>query len=153
MKLEIKTYKCFKTKKYFRDSNLFFIYNGTNVKNSVKIDQKLKKLNLKYYKVYNTLTRKVLDKSIYKNFQHMINSLVLVIKPDNSNNSILTFKSLLKLDDSLKLVVLKIENNIFTISKTNSSLQLNYKNSNLLFFKTLKTSLKNIYKLTQKSSK
>ena len=147
MKLKIKNYKYLKVKKYFKNSNFFLIYNGTNVKKFIKTDQKLKKLNLEYYKVYNTLTKKALNKSIYRNFKPLINGLSIVLKL-NKNFTNLTFKDFLDLDDSLKLVGLKINNKIYTVSTINSSTEFNYKNNNLAFLRFLKVCLKVSYKIT-----
>ena len=152
MKFKIKKYKYHKIKNYFKKSRLFFIYNGTNVKNSVKIDQQIKKLNLQSYKIYNTISKKVLTKSIFKNFMCTINSSLFLIKIKNNGFSV-GFENVLFLDNSLKLVLLKMNNNLFNISKLNFKFLLHYKNTNLLFLKTLKTYLKKVLELTKKISK
>lgn len=152
MKFRIKKYKYYKIKKHFKKSSIFFIYNGTNDKNPVKIDQRIKKLNLQYCKLYNKITQKVFSGSVFKNFRHTINGLLFIIKIKNNGFSV-GFQNLLFLDNSLKLVLLKMNNNLFNISKLNYKLILNYKKSNLLFLKTLKAYLKNPLTLTKKISK
>lgn len=152
MKFKIKKYKYYKIKKYFKKSSIFFIYNGTNVKNSVKIDQQIKKLNLQYYKLYNKITNKVFFESVFKNFRYTINGLLFLIKIKNNSFGV-CFQNLLLLDKSLKLVLLKMNNNLFNISKLNYKFLLNYRNTNLLFLKTLKSYFKNVLKLTNKVSK
>lgn len=152
MKFKIKKYKFYKIKKYFKKSSIFFIYNGTNVKNSVKIDQQIKKSNLQYYKLYNKITQKILSESVFKNFRCTINGLLFIIKIKNNFTS-LSFQHLLFLDKSLKLVLLKMNNNLFNISKLNYKFSLNYTKTNLLFLKTLKSYFKNVLKLTKKISK
>lgn len=152
MKITIKKYKYLKIKRYFKNSNFFLIYNGINVKNFIEMDQKLKKLDLEYYKVYNKLTKKVLKDSIYKNYHSLTSSLIIIIKPKFKSTN-LTFNDAFNLDDSLNLLALKMNNKIYTLSKINLSLQLNHKNDNLLLTKVLKSQLKLPYKLTQKVSK
>lgn len=152
MKISIKKYKYLKIKKYFKSSNFFLIYNGINVKNFIEMDQKLKKLDLEYYKVYNKLTKKALKNSIFKNYHALTNSLIIIVKL-KSRSTNLTLNDFLNLDDSLNLLAIKMNNKIYTILKTNSSLQLNYKNDNLHLLKVLKSQLKLSYKITQKVSK
>lgn len=152
MEITIKKYKYLKIKTYFKNSNFFLIYNGTNMKNFIEMDQKLKKLDLTYYKVYNKLTKKVLKDSIYKNYHSLASSLIIIIKPKSKFTN-LTFNGYLSLDDSLNLLAIKVNNKIYTLSKINSSLQLNHKNDNLILTKVLKSQLKLPYKLTQKISK
>ena len=152
MEISIKKYKYLKIKKYFKNSNFFLIYNGVNIKNFIEMDQKLKKLDLEYYKVYNKLTKKVLKNSIFKNYHALTNSLIIIVKL-KSRTTNLTLNDFVNLDNSLNLLAIKMNNKIYTIFKTNSSLQLNYKNDNLLLLKVLKSQLKLPYKITQKVSK
>ena len=152
MEITIKKYKYLKIKRYFKNSNFFLIYNGINVKNFIIMDQKLKKLDLEYYKIYNKLTKKVLKNSIYKNYHSLTNSLIIIIKPKSKFTNLI-LNDFLNLDDSLNLLTIKMNNKIYTVSKLNSSLQLNYKNDNLILMKVLKSQLKLPYNLMQKVSK
>ena len=78
MKFELKSYKLQKTKNYFQKKQIFFIYNVSNLNSTswLKTEQVFHNYNLKYYKVYNTLSKKFLEKSIFKNTTSLINSSI-----------------------------------------------------------------------------
>ena len=146
MKFKIKKFKYLKVKNYIKDIDCFLIFNGTNTKEFVKMNQILKNLNLKYYKISNTLTKKVLNKSIYKNFKPLINSLIILLRFNNNN---LNLKQLLNIDNSLKFIGLKIHNKIYVNAVLNilTVKNINYTYANLAFLKLLKTCLKITFKI------
>ena len=148
IKFKIKNYKFLKTKNYFKSLNTFLIYNGTTIKNFVIIDQKLKKLNLKHYKISNSITKTILCKSIYKNFKSVINGLIIILT-SNDNRNEFVLKQLLKISNSFKFIGLKIHDKIYIKSILNPMLlkKLNYNNTNLIFLKLLKTYLKTTLKI------
>ena len=142
MKLKIKNYKHLKIKNYFKNYKFFLIYNGTSSKSFALKNQKLQKLNLTSYKISNNIAKKVLNRSIYKNFKPIINSLVIFLKSRNnySNN---TFNQLQEIDNSFKLVGLKINNKIYIKSFLSIILKkFNYNETVLTLLILLKTCLK-----------
>lgn len=147
MKFLMKYYKYKKIEKYLKYTKFFLLYNGTNVKNSIKITQKLKALDLHCDKTYNTLMKFFLKNSIFVNFQQLISCLITVVK-FNSKNTNLTFQSFLKLNEFLYLIAIKINNKCYIISKIPFFLQLDYKKDHLIFLTLLKMYLKTFYKLT-----
>lgn len=148
MEFQAKHYKYYKIKNHLKVSNFLLIYNGACIKSFIKINQKLKKLDLHYYKVCNALMKKALKKSIYKNFRFLINGLVMVIKPKNINTNI-TFTKFLDLDGSLYLITIKINNKFYHTCKIKHLLNLNFKNNHAILITSLKTYLKLPFKLTE----
>lgn len=140
MKLKIKKYNYLKVRKYLKNSRLFLVYNYANTTNFLKIDQKFKALNFKYFKISNVLAVKAFKDSIYENFKVIINGPIVLVK-QKSIFSNLTFKLLVNLHEFYKLISIKVGDKIYPTSKIHSSFQLNYKNDNLLLLKSLKKSL------------
>ena len=87
MKFNLKTYQENKTKQYLKDSKLVVLSTNANKKshNWVITEQELLKLKLRYYKIYNKTTKKIIKDSIYSNFVNIIGSTFFFLKPANNN--------------------------------------------------------------------
>jgi hypothetical protein len=85
-----KRYKIIKTKNYLKNNNLFLFFSGINQNSTdwIKIEQKLKNLNLNYYKIFNRTSTQILKNSIFINTEPTINGITFFIKPANSNTTI-----------------------------------------------------------------
>ena len=73
--MKFKNYQFLKIKQYLKNNDILLISNGINQKalNWVKLEQGIKKMNLKYFKPYNKITKKVISTSIYFNYINLIN--------------------------------------------------------------------------------
>lgn len=136
MKFTVKNYKLTKIKNYFKKSNFLFLASTITPKNNIKTAQEFKKLNLNYYKLYNTVTKRVLINSIYHNYQSLINSLVMVAVP-HKNKSIKP-----PISDLIILLGIKLNNIIYSTNQIHSTVKFNYNEDYINVMKTLKFTLK-----------
>jgi hypothetical protein len=136
MKFSLKNYKLLKTKKYIKNTNLFFVINGinTNSKDSTKIQQELTKINFNCYKIFNKTSTKILEDSIYKNSKYVINGLVFFVKSKKHNK--IVKKTLFNNFESLKFIFLKIKlnNKIYSLNQLKNVNIFNYNKKKLLFY-------------------
>ena len=138
MKFTVKSYKLTKIKNYFKTSNFFFLANTITPKNNIKTAQELKKSNINYYKLYNTLTKRILKNSIYSNYQPLINSLVMIVIPQDNTN----IKP--RINELIVLLCVKLNNKIYSTDQIRSTIKFYYNEDYFNLIKTSKTSLKKI---------
>jgi hypothetical protein len=137
VKFTVKTYKHAALKICFKKFRFFFLYNTIIQKNNFKITQELKNLDLKYCKLYNTLTIIIMRNSIYRNYTSLINGLVMIVMPKTTLNlNILT-----QFKDIVTLVGVKINNKIYSIKQINLLIKFKYKKDSLNLVKTIRLSL------------
>lgn len=150
MKFELKTYKVFKTKYYLKQNKLFFFYAATslNIKSWLIVEQTLKKSNLNYYRLSNTLAIKTMKASIYSNFKQLIHSLTMLVSP--KSKTVLKLKRLIELEKVLTLLSVKSNNKIYTISQLKNLNSLNYNQTVLRLFQVFIIYLTYASKITQK---
>lgn len=149
MKFKLKEYKFSKIKNYIKVNDFFFIYNSNNLnlKDWISIEQEFKNLNLEYYKIYNTVSKKTLENSIYTNFKPLINGLVILIKPNAKTK--VQFQTFLNLNNVLVTVGIKLNKKIYNTTQLKNLHSLEYKTNMAILVKSLKTSLKIPYKYTK----
>ena len=149
MKFSLKDYKLLKTKKYIKNTNLFFVFNGinTNSKNSIEIQQALTKINFNCYKIFNKTSTKTLENSIYKNSKHVINGLIFFVKPEKDKK--ISKKILFNDFENLKFIFLKIKlnNKIYVFNQLKNVNIFNYKKKKLLYYQFSIVHLKYYYQL------
>jgi hypothetical protein len=134
MKFELKFYKVLKIK-YYLKKNYYFFFFATTSPNLIKwrlIEQALKKSNLKYYRLINSVTRKILKKSIYKNYRQLINSLTMFVYSEKT-----TVVKLKNIENSVTLLCIKLNNKMYSIAQLKKFNFFNYKTNILLFFQSL----------------
>lgn len=137
MKFSAKNYKINKTKNYIRTNNILFFFNGVN-KNSndwIHTEQNLKKINFKYYKVFNKTTKKALNDSIYNKASNTINGITFFIKPETSTKNLL--KNTIVKDLKLLLFILlaiKLNNKLYSANQLNKTNSVNYTDNKLLMY-------------------
>ena len=144
MKLELKRYKLKKTALYFQKKPVFFLFNVTNLnsKQWLKTEQTFFHSNLKYYKVYNTLSKIFLNQSIFLQFIPIMNgNLCFLSFKDDKKNSI-NIQELIKIDPSMAFLGLKLNNKIYSSVQLKTLSTLNYKNNIQILNKSLKKLLK-----------
>lgn len=135
MQLDFKSYKAIKTKNYIKKENIYFFFNGVskNSNNWIGIEQSLKTVNFDYYKIFNQMSRKILNKSLYKNIKWVMNSLTFLIKPKTNQLSkqilIANFESIL-----FNLLAIKINNKVYQMIQLKKNYSLEYQNNKKLIF-------------------
>jgi len=142
MEFELKNYKFFKIKHYLKKTHFFFFFNGINLnlKNWILIEQTLKKLKLKFYKIYNALIIKAIKNSIYENIKSLISGLIIILKPNSEN--LLKLKKLLTINPLLTLLSIKLNNKLYSIPQLKKIIFLDFKKNAAILYKSLKTYLK-----------
>ena len=148
MKLEKNNYKILKTKKYIKNNNFFFIFNGhVNTKNLTLAQQNFLKFNLNSYKIYNTLTKTILKNSIYTNYSFMVRGSMIFVTSMNKKID-LKIKKLIDYSNRFKLICLKLNHKIYSFLQIKSITNLNFKKNIFIFCTTIRRSLKmSTYKL------
>lgn len=141
MELELKTYKVFKIKQYLKKNKFFFFYATTslNLKNWILIEQILKISSLKYHRLFNTLARKTLKTSIYKNYTNIIHSLTMFVSPKPT--TALKLKKLTNLETVLTMLSIKLNYKIYSVYQVKSINLLNYATNVSIFVHSLVTYL------------
>ena len=114
MKLRIKTYKLSKTKKYFKNFSLIFIFNTFTFKSSAVFKQ----FNLNSHKLFNSATKNLLKKTNLKSFWSLPQCTTVLVWPKEKN----CFFS----NKNLKLAGIKLNNKIYIFSQLNYLIQNSY---------------------------
>ena len=155
MDYNLKEYQILKTKKNFKNNNLFFIYHSPKLhsKDWIKIEQKLKKLKIKHYKIFNGITKKVIKNSIYKNYYNTISGLILIIKPKYKLTEIKLENIKKELKTLFVLFSIKCNNNIYTVSQVSNLKIFSYNNETFSLHKILEKSIKKISYTFKNNSK
>ena len=147
MNKEFKNYKLYKVKRFLKNSPLIFFFHTLNLKtiNWIKIEQNLLKLNLKYYKIKNTLTKYVIKNSIFFNFSTIINGSICIIYPKNSKINDTDLQKLLKSTQTMPFLSVKLNKKFYSKEQIETLSTLDYKKNIKVLNKTLKTFLKTPY--------
>jgi hypothetical protein len=146
MKFTIKTYKFSKIENHFKQNNFFCVCNTKTTKNNIQTTQKLKKLNLKSYKLYKTLTQRIFKNSIYKNQKFLMNGLIVIVIPQTN----LTLNTLSQLNEIATTIGIKINNKIYSIDQLSSFINFKYNKDAANLLKTMKICLKPLKIITYK---
>lgn len=151
MEFELKTYKVFKIKYYLKKNIFFFFYTTTNLdlKNWLPVEQTLKKSNLNYYRLSNTLAIKTIKASIYTNFKQLIHSLTMFVEPQPT--TLLKLKILANLEKVLTLLSIKLNNKIYSMSQLENLIFLNYNFNILQLYQFFIIYFVSLFKITHKN--
>ena len=144
MKLLLKEFQRKKLKKNLIKNKVFFICNNTTISTEkfMRLEQKLKELNLSYYKVSNKLLKVFFKESIFKNYTNSISGPILFIEFRHLMNY-----HLLKILRELKIynvniLYLHFRHKIYSTNQIKDLSHLNYKKTMVSFQNTLKNLLK-----------
>jgi hypothetical protein len=147
MEFNLIDYKLFKMKYILKFTQLFFFFNSTRLKsrNWVLVEQALNNIKLKYYKVYNISTNKIVTSSIFRNGNKIVNGSTLLVSLNSKEANNINFPMTTKLITAHQLLTflsIKINNKVysnFQIERINFS---NYTRNLLTFCYTIKKNLK-----------
>jgi hypothetical protein len=156
VKFELKDYKLKKTKHYFQKTPAFLIFNVSNLnsKNRLKVEQTFFNYNLKYYIICNTLAKKIIKKSIFKNICLTVNGFTCFVHFDPKADSNLDPKKIKKLSSFMTFLGLKLNRSFYSLSQLDKVSTLNYKRNVSIFGNLLKKTIKlPYYKLNKEKSK
>lgn len=130
MQINFKNYKIKKSKDYLKKNSVYFFFKAPSksAKSWIVIDQNLKIVNLRYYKIFNKASKNTVKKSIYKNINETINGITFLIKP---KTSIISREILITNLESLcfNMLGIKLNNKIYQTMQIKNSVSLNYLNT------------------------
>lgn len=89
---------------------MLLFYNTITPKNSIRIMQELKRLDLNHYKLSNTMAKQILNSSIYQNYSSLISSFVMLIFP----NTTVKINKLKYFKNMVTFLGIKFNNKIYT---------------------------------------
>ena len=148
MQLLSKSYKILKTKNYLKENDLFLFLNSIsqNSCDEIIIEQNLKKINLKSYKIFNKTSKITIKNSLYQNSKELVNSITLFIKP--VYNFIEFKKSNLfnNFELFLNMLAIKINSKIYSMNQLKEIISLNNRDINFLLLQSNTTSSKMFFK-------
>lgn len=147
MKFGLKDYKLEKTERYFQKTPTFLIFNVSNLnsKNWLEVEQTLFNYNLKYHKICNTLAKKFIKKSIFKNIYLTVNGFTCFVHFDFMVNSNLNPKKIKRLSSFMTFLGFKFNQNFYTLPQLERVSTLNYKKNINSFNNLLKKTTKLFY--------
>ena len=154
--MKFKNYQFLKIKQYLKNNDILLISNGINQKalNWVKLEQGIKKMNLKYFKPYNKITKKVISTSIYFNYINLINGSFFFLA---QNNRTTLNKNLFKAEKleflKFRLLALKLNKKLYSIKQIQKINSLTYKKVISTFYQFLLINLKFSQTLIKSKSK
>jgi len=138
MDFNLKTYKRFKIKHYFKTINFFFFFHGTflNNENWIKIEQGFVTHELKYVRVLNKLMINTLKNSIFKNLVVLIHGPIILL---NNVNVKLTFKELENINPLISLLGFKLNNKVYSRKQIKNLKRMSYFENISIFHNSMKT--------------
>lgn len=152
MDFNLKDYQIVKLKKYFKNSDFFFLFHSAklNLNQWTYTEQNLKKLKLNYSKTLNGTTLTTLKSSIYRNLSAVICGFVLFMDL-NCKTTELDLKLLQSnLKPSFSLITVKLNNKIYSTSQLKGLNDLSYNKNIFNLHKSLDKYLKTSHVLTNK---
>ena len=142
MNFNLKTFKFLKLKKKFKKNSIIYICNTKNKSNFIKEMQYKHDLNLGFYKVNNSITKKCLKNSIFHNHLFLFSSFIMLAEVKNS------CINLDKIHKNNLITSTVINNKIYGYDeKLFSIISLNYENDQKNLLKVFKNSLKTFKKI------
>ena len=123
MFIKNKQYNYNRTKKLLNNTTMTFILNCDNLKSSdINLLQEVLLQNqVKHYKPKNNLAKKVLKDSVFLNIEFLLKGLVILVQPNKISNTVgIDIFNPSKLDKSLNLMCLVINNNVYSTNEVKS---------------------------------
>lgn len=149
-----KDYERIKLQKLLKTNDFFFLYHCSklNLNHWLYIEQKLKKLKLKYSKTLNSTALKLFKNSIYKNLTPIIQGFVLFVN-SNYRTAELRLNALQKdLKPSFELIAIKLNNKTYATFQLKGLKTFSYNRNVFNLHQSLDRYLKTTYLLTEKKT-
>jgi hypothetical protein len=154
MDFNLKSYRVLKVKNYLKNCDFFFFFHSAKLTSNewISIEQDLKKLKLKYYKVFNGTTLETINNSVYKNFNQIICGIVLFIEPRFKLTTLELDLIKRHLKPLFALLSVKLNNRIYAVEQLKGFKTFSYKQNMFNFYRSLEKGLKSTYVLTDNKS-
>ena len=142
IKNDLKNFKHYEIKNILKCEQLVLFFHSTNLNkiNYLKIKQKFYKNSLICKKIHNNITKLSFKRSILKHFDVFVHGSLCLIYPKKGYD--FNLKHITKLDKSMSVLGLKLNQRIYSQNQFNSISTLNYNNNIKILTKILKQSIK-----------
>ena len=149
MILNFKTFKIIKTTKYIKKNNLLiFAYGVNRLSNDwILTEQKLEKLNIKYYKIFNTFPQKLLNNSIFNYSTNFIGTTIFFLNLKNNDKNFEKYHIKELSSVLFYLLGIKLNNKIYSIEQLKNLNSLKHTENVLVFYKFCEASILKSYKI------
>ena len=152
MDFNSKNYQKIKLKNFFKTNGFFFLFHSAklDLNQWTQTEQALKKLKLNYSKALNGTLLKLFKNSIYANLSPVICGFVLFVNPSYKTTELEPNVVKQKLKPSFELILVKLNNKIYSPSQLKGLNSFSYKKNLLNLHRSLDRYLKTSYLLTKK---
>ena len=149
MKFNTKQYKVFKIKHHFKKAKFFIFCHGTNsnISEWLNVEQDLVRSQLSYYRSYNSLTKKSISDSIFKNLTKLANGPLFFVSmyKEKPMNQALT--KMIAVNKLLTSMCIRMNNRIYSVPQLINISTLSYITNMIIFRNLLNGILKTPHKI------
>ena len=149
MKLTTKEYKILKTKKYLKNNENFFLFNGSSQSSYdwITTEQEIKNIAFDYYRIFNRTSYNCVNNSTYKNLTLTISGITFFLKQKKSSKTLNKHMLLTNFKTFLfDMLAVKFNNKLYSLKQLEIIYSLRYFENNLIFFQFNVTNLKSCFK-------
>ena len=148
MKFNTKSYKVFKIKHHFKKVKFFIFCHGTNSRISewLNVEQDLVRSQLSYYRSYNSLTKKSIRDSIFKNLTKLANGPLFFVSVYKERRMSQALTKLIAVNKLLTSMCIRMNDRVYSIPQLTNISTLNYITNIVIFRSLLDRMLKTPYK-------
>lgn len=137
MELKTKNYKITKTKNYIKNNRFFFLFNGVNRNSNdwLIAEQTIKKLQVKFLKIFNRTSIKTVNNSIFTKISSIISGITFFIKFEYNSPSLSKQVLINKFEPLLFILLcLKLNNKIYSTHQLKTLNSLKYSENSLMLY-------------------
>lgn len=148
MKFNTKSYKVFKIKHHFKKAKFFIFCHGTNssISEWLNVEQDLVRSQLSYYRSYNSLTKKSLRDSIFKNLTKLANGPLFFVSVYKERHMSQALTKIIFVNKLLTSMCIRMNDKVYSVPQLINISTLNYITNIVIFQNLLNGILKTPYK-------
>jgi len=148
MKFNTKSYKVFKIKHHFKKVKFFIFCHGTNSRISewLNVEQDLVRSQLSYYRSYNSLTKKSIRDSIFKNLTKLANGPLFFVSVYKERRMSQALTKIVSVNKLLTSMCIRMNDKVYSVPQLINISTLDYITNIVIFRNLLNGMLKTPYK-------
>ena len=148
MKFSTKNYKIFKIKHHFKETKFFIFCHGTNsnISEWLDVEQDLVRSQLSYYRSYNSLTKRSISNSIFKNLTRLANGPLFFISTYKKRQMNQALTKMIAVNKLLTSMCIRMNDRVYSVPQLINISTLNYLTNIVLLQNLLNGILKAPYK-------
>ena len=142
LKIKLNYYKFLKIKTSLKKNKLIVFYNTKDLNSKIWFAAKklLKNLNLKYFRLQNKITKKILNQSIFKKFKPIISNTIIIGTFKIVIN--LVFSTFFITNNFLTFLAIKLNKTFYLLNQIKNIQLVKYKIVISIFYTSLKKTTK-----------